>query len=57
MALSGIMMVIISSAERAKVPIAKWLAGNIWGADWPSMGNLTLAACPHSFYIIQSRIH
>jgi len=36
MALSGVMIVIISSAERSKVDfIAKWLAGNIWGADWP----------------------
>lgn len=36
MALSGAMIVIISSAERQKVDfIAKWLAGNIWGADWP----------------------
>ncbi|MFJ8065946.1 FecCD family ABC transporter permease [Psychrobacillus sp. NPDC096426] len=36
MALSGLMIVIISSAERQKVDfIAKWLAGNIWGADWP----------------------
>ncbi|TQR09660.1 FecCD family ABC transporter permease [Psychrobacillus soli] len=36
MALSGLMIVIISSAEREKVDfIAKWLAGNIWGADWP----------------------
>ncbi|OBZ17628.1 iron ABC transporter permease [Bacillus sp. FJAT-26390] len=36
MALSGIMIVIISSAERSKVDfIAKWIAGNIWGADWP----------------------
>ncbi|MEW9699511.1 FecCD family ABC transporter permease [Paenibacillus sp. SI8] len=35
-ALSGIMIVIISSAERTKVDfIAKWLAGNIWGTDWP----------------------
>ncbi|MEH6891151.1 iron ABC transporter permease [Bacillus sp. JJ864] len=34
-ALSGTMIVIISSAERAKVDfIAKWLAGNIWGDDW-----------------------
>ena len=34
--LSGIMVVLISSAERTKVDfIAKWLAGNIWGADWP----------------------
>ncbi|WP_256762155.1 iron ABC transporter permease [Cohnella sp. WQ 127256] len=36
LALSGIMIVIISSAERSKVDfIAKWIAGNIWGADWP----------------------
>ncbi|OPH53443.1 iron ABC transporter permease [Paenibacillus ferrarius] len=36
LALSGIMIVVISSAERSKVDfIAKWLAGNIWGADWP----------------------
>lgn len=36
MALSGIMIVLISSQERAKVDfIAKWLAGNIWGTDWP----------------------
>jgi iron complex transport system permease protein len=36
MALSGAMIVLISSAERTKVDfIAKWLAGNIWGADWP----------------------
>lgn len=36
MALSGAMIVLISSAEREKVDfIAKWLAGNIWGTDWP----------------------
>ncbi|WP_077623237.1 FecCD family ABC transporter permease [Sediminibacillus massiliensis] len=36
MALSGIMIILISSAEREKVDfIAKWLAGNIWGTDWP----------------------
>jgi len=36
LALSGIMIVIISSAERSKVEfIAKWIAGNIWGVDWP----------------------
>ncbi|MBB6214476.1 iron complex transport system permease protein [Anaerosolibacter carboniphilus] len=35
-ALSGLMIVLISSAERIKVDfIAKWLAGSIWGADWP----------------------
>ncbi len=36
LALSGIMIVIISSAERSKVDfIAKWIAGSIGGADWP----------------------
>ncbi|NOU69714.1 iron chelate uptake ABC transporter family permease subunit [Paenibacillus sp. LMG 31461] len=36
MALSGIMIVILSSAERTKVDfISKWIAGNIWGTDWP----------------------
>ncbi|WP_299092840.1 iron ABC transporter permease [uncultured Metabacillus sp.] len=36
MALSGVMIVLISSAEREKVDfIAQWLAGNIWGSDWP----------------------
>lgn len=40
-ALSGAMIVIISSAERTKVDfIAKWLAGNIWGSDWPFIGAL-----------------
>ena len=36
MALSGAMIVLISSSEREKVDfIAQWLAGNIWGTDWP----------------------
>jgi len=36
LALSGVMIVIISSAERSKVDfIAKWIAGNVWGTDWP----------------------
>jgi iron complex transport system permease protein len=36
MALSGAMIIIISGAEHAKVDfIAQWLAGNIWGTDWP----------------------
>lgn len=35
-ALSGAMIVLISSADRTKVDfIAKWLNGNIWGTDWP----------------------
>ncbi|ARI77629.1 FecCD family ABC transporter permease [Halobacillus mangrovi] len=36
MALSGAMIILVSSAERTKVDfIANWLAGNIWGTDWP----------------------
>ncbi|MED4352847.1 iron ABC transporter permease [Schinkia azotoformans] len=36
MALSGTMVLLISSSEPEKVDfIAKWLAGNIWGTDWP----------------------
>lgn len=36
MALAGVMMIIISSAEQEKVDfIASWLAGSIWGSDWP----------------------
>lgn len=36
LALSGLMIVLISSTDREKVDfIAKWLAGNIWGTDWP----------------------
>ncbi|MGM0904678.1 MAG: FecCD family ABC transporter permease [Bacillota bacterium] len=36
LALSGAMIVLISSADRTKVDfIAKWLAGTIWGTDWP----------------------
>lgn len=36
LALSGLMIVLTSSADRDKVDfIAKWLAGNIWGSDWP----------------------
>jgi len=36
MALSGFMILLISSAERDEVQfISSWLAGNIWGGDWP----------------------
>ncbi|WP_309120709.1 iron ABC transporter permease [Paenibacillus sp.] len=36
LALSGAMVVIVSSAEREKVDfVSKWLAGSIWGADGP----------------------
>ncbi|WP_040227144.1 FecCD family ABC transporter permease [Bhargavaea cecembensis] len=35
-ALSGAMMILISGAERQDVSfIAEWLAGSVWGADWP----------------------
>ncbi|MFJ7666848.1 FecCD family ABC transporter permease [Lysinibacillus sp. NPDC097195] len=35
-ALSGVMMLLISSAERSDVQfIAQWLAGSVWGTDWP----------------------
>ncbi|MFW5838469.1 MAG: FecCD family ABC transporter permease [Bacillota bacterium] len=36
MAFSGLMILIMSSQERADVEfIASWLSGNIWGGDWP----------------------
>lgn len=36
MALNGLMVVMISSASREKVDfISSWLAGSIWGSDWP----------------------
>lgn len=36
LALSGAMIVLISGADRTKVDfIAQWLAGSIWGTDWP----------------------
>lgn len=35
-ALSGGMIVLMSSAEQQKVDfVAKWLAGSVWGTDWP----------------------
>ena len=54
MALSGAMIVLISSSEREKVDfIAQWLAGNIWGADWPFIWALLpwlLILIPFSIY-------
>ncbi|GAA0316839.1 iron ABC transporter permease [Bacillus carboniphilus] len=36
MAMSGTMVLLISSSEREKVDfISRWLAGSIWGTDWP----------------------
>ncbi|QAY65899.1 FecCD family ABC transporter permease [Paenibacillus protaetiae] len=36
LALNGLMVVLISSTDYRKVDfIAQWLAGTIWGADWP----------------------
>ncbi|WP_088811056.1 MULTISPECIES: iron ABC transporter permease [Listeria] len=35
-AMSGLMVVLMSSANREKVDfLAKWLSGSIWGVDWP----------------------
>jgi iron complex transport system permease protein len=54
LALSGVMIVVISSAERIKVDfIAKWLAGNIWGTDWPFIWGLLpwlILLIPYSLY-------
>ncbi|QKS70606.1 iron ABC transporter permease [Paenalkalicoccus suaedae] len=36
LALSGLMIVLISSSDRQQVEfIATWLAGGVWGTDWP----------------------
>ncbi|MBU5440642.1 iron ABC transporter permease [Paenibacillus sp. MSJ-34] len=54
MALSGLMIVLISSAERSKVDfIARWLAGTVWGTDWPVIGAMMpwlLALVPFAMY-------
>ncbi|WP_335870958.1 FecCD family ABC transporter permease [Bacillus sp. 2205SS5-2] len=54
MALSGLMIILISSAERSKVDfIAKWIAGNIWGSDWKfilAMLPWLLLLIPYTFY-------
>jgi iron complex transport system permease protein len=54
LALSGVMVVLISGAERVRVEfIAKWLAGNIWGTDWPFVLALLpwlLLLLPAAFY-------
>jgi len=45
MALSGVMVVLISFAERETVDfISKWLAGNVWGTDWPFIWALAASA-------------
>lgn len=53
-ALSGVMMVLISSAERSDVQfIAQWLAGNVWGTDWPFFWALVpwlVLGIPYIFY-------
>ena len=53
-ALSGVMMLLISSAERSDVQfIAQWLAGSVWGTDWPFLWALVpwLIICiPFIFY-------
>lgn len=54
MALSGLMIVFISSADRQKVDfIANWMAGNIWGTDWPFILALLpwlIVLIPFTFY-------
>ncbi|MCL1694473.1 MULTISPECIES: iron ABC transporter permease [unclassified Lysinibacillus] len=53
-ALSGVMMILISSAERSDVQfIAQWLAGNVWGTDWPFLWALLpwlVLGIPFIFY-------
>ncbi|MFC2948023.1 FecCD family ABC transporter permease [Virgibacillus sediminis] len=53
-ALSGLMMLLISSAERSDVEfVSRWLAGNIWGTDWPFIMALLpwlLVCLPIIFY-------
>ena len=48
------MIVLISSAEREKVDfIAKWLAGNICGTDWPFISALLpwlIILIPYTLY-------
>ncbi|MEN2767454.1 FecCD family ABC transporter permease [Ornithinibacillus xuwenensis] len=57
-ALSGLMMILISSAERQEVEfIASWLAGNVWGTDWPFILALVpwLISClPIIFYKVNT---
>ncbi len=54
LALSGVMIVLISSADQTRVDfIATWLAGNIWGTDWPFILALLpwlLVLIPFSLY-------
>lgn len=54
LALSGLMIVLISSSDREKVDfISKWLAGSIWGTDWPFVWALLpwlLILIPFSLY-------
>lgn len=53
-AMSGIMIMIISSASRYDVSfIANWLAGNVWGGDWPYVWALLpwiIILIPYVFY-------
>lgn len=53
-ALNGLMMILVSSAERREVEfIAMWIAGNVWGADWPFILVLLpwlLISLPFVFY-------
>lgn len=49
MALSGLMILLVTSAERSKLEfISKWLNGNIWGNNWLSV----LSIFPWSMLLI-----
>ncbi|GGA28140.1 FecCD family ABC transporter permease [Paenibacillus physcomitrellae] len=54
LALSGIMIVLISRTEQTKVDfISRWLAGNVWGTDWPFIAALLpwlILLIPYAFY-------
>ncbi|WJY28389.1 MULTISPECIES: FecCD family ABC transporter permease [Sporosarcina] len=54
LALSGAMIVLMSSAEQQKVDfIAKWIAGNVWGSDWTfvlALAPWLIILVPFAFY-------
>lgn len=54
MALSGVMIVLISSAEQEKVNfISQWLAGNIWGTSMPFVWTILpwlVVLIPYTFF-------
>lgn len=54
LAFSGLMIVLISAADYKKVDfISKWMAGTIWGADWPFIWALLpwlIVLMPYTLY-------